>query len=143
MAARIVDLCDAVVALLPTGAERVYEVSIDAETLEGRAVYVFPSKYGYLEVLTRADDQSEYAVSVLIAERYPDAGPAPKAWLDERVEWVQDNVLDVLDDPRGAEPVEGYVPWQSEVQTVYDVEELVNRKLFLSVVVITYRQFTG
>lgn len=142
MGARILDLCDAVVALLPAGAERVYEVSIEAESLATRVVYVFPTTYGYLETLTRKDDQSEYKVSILIAERYTGAGAAPNAWLDERIEWVQDNILDVLDDPRSSEPVDGYVPWQSEVSPVYDIEELVQRKLFLSVVVITYRQFT-
>lgn len=131
----ILAIADAVAAAI-TGAERVYEFSLDLESMSGRYVYVLPSGYSAPEALTRSQDVGEVILSVVVAERYPDAGPVPKAWLDERVEWVYDNVFS-LDDARAAELAESFA-WSSEV-TVYDLDELRNRNLFLSVVNLTRR----
>lgn len=150
VAARVLDVCDACVAAIaaawsPAGDDsvsRVYEVDIDAATLAGRKVYVFPAGMAWVELGTRLGDVHDEKVTVVVVERYGEAGAVPAAWLDSRVEFVQDAILDVLDDPRG-QPVPGYWSQESAVEVVYDLEELVQRKLFWSVASFTFRANDG
>ncbi len=150
VSSRVLTVCDACVAAIstfwsPTGddsVERLYEVDLDASTLTGRKVYVFPAGTAWVELGTRAGDVHDERVQVLVVERYTDAGPATKQWVDERVEFVQDAVLDLLDDPR-EQPVTGYWCQESAVDPVYDIEELTQRKLFLSLASFTFRANDG
>lgn len=150
VSARVLDVCDACVTAIsvvwpptaPDSVSRIYEVDIDAATLTGRKVYVFPAGSGWVELGTRLGDIHDEKVQVVVVERYTEAGAVPASWLDDRVEFVQDYVLDTLDDPRG-EPVPGYWCQESSVDVVYDLEELVQRKLFWSVSSFTFRANDG
>lgn len=152
MSSRVLDVCDACVTAIsaawsPAGNDsvsRVYEVDLDAATLTGRKVYCFPAGSAWLEPGTRAGDLHDEKVQVVVVERYPDAGAVPTAWLDTRVAFVQDSVLDLLDDSRSSPgPVPGYWCQESSVDVVFDLEELVQRKLFLSVCSFTFRANDG
>jgi len=148
--ARVLDVCDACVTAIsvawpptdPDAVSRVYEVDLDASALTGRKVYVFPAGTAWVELGTRAGDIHDERVQVLVVERYADAGVVPKSWVDERVAFVQDFVLDLLDDPRG-QPVPGYWCQESAVDPVYDIEELTQRKLFLALATFTFRANDG
>src|SRR4051812_9804659 len=73
------------------GVERVYEVQVSdpefLDALAGRQVWVFPGEYGR-DAFDRAADDYAPHLTALIAERYTDAGPVPKAWLDVRTAFV-------------------------------------------------------
>lgn len=111
MAARIVEVCDAVVAAVlaewavvqgsavaaPNECARVYVTPVgpdDIGRLTGRKVWVTPANYAD-EPASRGEDQDQHTVAVIVAERYPDAGAPPRAWLDERVAFVE-AVYDLL-----------------------------------------------
>jgi hypothetical protein len=136
--ADVLDYCDALAGAIP-GAERVYEVDLNVEDMTGRRVLVMPAAYGFPGPADRGVDLSEFRAVVVVAERYTGAGSPPVEWVDERVRWVSDNVV-ALDDARAPDVIPGLFAWESEVNPVYDVEELVRRKLFLSAVFLTARQ---
>lgn len=153
MSTRINDLCDSIVTAIrdawfpvsPDLVERVYEVDLDAATFLGRRVYVTPEAYANQGPANRREDTEDLTAVLLIAERHTLSGAASKEWLDERVKWVQDVVVGTLDRVRNQPAIlgtpatgGGYWPQSREVE-VYDRESLVERKLFLSVVSITFR----
>lgn len=121
--------------------ERVYRFTLNLEEMTGRYVYVLPSAYGFPEPLTRSQDTEELTVSVVVAERYTDPGPVPTEWVDVRVDFVETHVIG-LDDSRAPDLPGGFYAWSSEVNPVYDLEELNQRNLFLSVVNLTFRRST-
>lgn len=155
MAARIVEVRNAVVARILAawvgrGADDnvtgPYRLDIDTKKLKGRQVYVFPSSTTGGPAY-RGDDQNDYTLVVLVAEVYTGKGNPPDAWVDARVEFCEWLNQTVLGDPRAprllaVEGVEdsGLWPETAEVTTVYDIEELAEKKLFLSVLGVTYRE---
>lgn len=154
MSARILDVCDAVAAALTTEiggppgdpaatVERVYQADIETRSLTGRKVYVMPGSYAGVERPTRGERSQDNTVTVLVVERYTDQGPPPNDWLDERVEWVEETVFDLLDDeadvPAAILALGNVWPQTSEV-LVFDQEMLREKNLFFSVVGITYRE---
>lgn len=103
MAARIIETADALVAALaanwadywaaaPAGhdsCERVYvEPAGDLGKLLGRHAWVSPVSFADTSA-TRAENLGAYTLGVVLAERFPDAGPPPRDWTDARVGWVQ------------------------------------------------------
>ncbi len=111
MAARINDVCDAVVTAVlaawnasispltvgaPDACERLYLVPAELRKLTGRKVWVSPATFSD-ENASRGEDMGVYGVEVIVAERYEDAGPPPRSWLDARVEFVE-LVFDLLKD---------------------------------------------
>lgn len=146
---------DAVVAkILAAWTERVpdsdevlgrYRVDLDAAATGGRKVYVFPlSTAGQL--VTRTEDQNDYALGLWVIERYTDAGDPTEEWLDTRVEWVE-WLWKLLGAARGPRllvdpevPDSGLWPQVAEITTVYDHDELVEGKLFASVLQVVYRE---
>ncbi len=135
------------------GVERVYETEIrlqDANTpFVGRHVYVFPTHYqapAADEVggrqATRAQSYRDYRVAVLVVEQYRDGpAPVPTAWIDARLAFVEQVVWAPLQDPRRGPILAGVFPWGASEVITYDVDELVQRKLFLSVITASLRQF--
>lgn len=162
MPARVLDACDAVVADIvsawsptaPSAAQREYApeigFSVDhAETLlSGRQVYVFPAAWGSPEGVTRGELLHEYTVSVVVAERYTAAaGPVPKAWVDERVLFVE-TLFNRLKDPTreltGASVTLFRTPdVPAEVDEVYDLDMLAEQRAFWSRFTITYHEIVG
>jgi hypothetical protein len=103
MAARINEVADAVVTAVlaawnasiapetvtaPDECVRTYLVPADLGTLTGRKVWVTPARFAD-ENASRAENLGQYTVAVVVAERYESAGPPPRAWLDERVAFVE------------------------------------------------------
>lgn len=116
---------------------------IEAEKVRGRKVFVFPSAYA-TELVTRASDRGDYTFVLLVVERYREQGDPPDEWVDERVNFCE-QLADAAGDARGPRLLatnsrDGLWPETAEVTTVFDLEELTERKLFVSVLTITYRE---
>ncbi len=150
--ARVIDICEAVAngiysrwgPVAPDGVQRVYESEIITEptapnVITGRQVYVFPTSYVTAELATRGANRLEHVVTVVLAELYTSAGAVPVAWLDARLLWAEQMVWHPLDDPRQPAILTGVWPQRAEV-IPYDIEELVQRKLWLSWVTATLRE---
>lgn len=120
MADRLTEVGDIVVAKLidvwepaePDAVQREYGVEADLDTLEGRRVYVFALGDGEAERLDRATVVWEYRLGIVVVERYERAaagstvsaaGLPPKEWMDERVEFCRETVLDTLNVDREAD----------------------------------------
>lgn len=150
MASRIVEVCDAVVAVIaaawtptaPDAVSREYDADIDSKKLTGRKVYVFPASYTNPEPASRSEDINDYAVAVMVVERYDpeQQGRIPNSWVDDRIAFVTDKVYGPLSDARSVTLLGELYPFTAEVDPVYDVDELRSRKLFLSVVNLTFRE---
>jgi hypothetical protein len=88
----------------------------ELKSIEGRLVWVFPDTYTWTPV-TRGKDDGDVVLQIVVAERFTELaekGRPPKAWLDERVLWVE-KLWRKLADQRGESvkwPVgeEGAVP---------------------------------
>jgi len=153
IAATIRLLADAVAARIaagwtptaPNAVTRVYLPDVEEATrLEGRQVYVaFPLGYGQAETADRAEDSRDYRVDVLVAECFRGAaGPPPRDWLDERIDFV-DGLWRDLGQARAAlfaAPFENAYPVRAEVTTAFDPESLREEKLFWSLLELTYRR---
>lgn len=152
MAAEILTVCDAllpvVVAALddPGDAvvERLYLAPLTLDTDAFRHVWVFPASYAN-NPATRAEDEWVYAVGVVVAERYEDAGEPPAAWLDERVAFTQSKVFDALDFARtllqfGTGSARELWTQSSSCDVVYDSIRLSEKKLFWSELRFEFRE---
>lgn len=103
MAARINEVLDAVVTLIqtawspsaPSAVTRCYEAPVNADTIQGRQVFVFPVGYAD-EPASRGEDAATYTFAVLVVEKFREQSAPPVAWVDERVEFVESKVYDVL-----------------------------------------------
>jgi hypothetical protein len=155
MAARITEVRDAAADRVrewwdPTGPDEVrgcYRFDYDSRTAAGRKVFVLPVSYTGSPV-TRREDADDYALAVVVVERFPaeSAGDPDEAWVDERVEWVED-LLNLLGNARGAnlladpgDPTSGLWPETAEATAVCDLEDLMEKKVFLAVLNVTYRE---
>lgn len=123
-----------------------WRLDLETKKLKGRQVYVFPSTYTGGPA-NRLEDQNDYTVVILVAEVYREPGDVPDVWLDERALFCEWLANEVLGDPRterllavDGDSTSGLWPESAEVTTVYDIEELAERKLFLSVLTIMYRE---
>lgn len=147
MAARVLQVCDAVVEAIealwspaaPDSVSRAYLARHQLRGLEGRQVTVHPAGYAWPALGTRGEDYRDCKVLIAVAERYTAAGDVTDAWLDDRVEWVQ-SIYDDLDDPRTSNLLGAFWPEESAITVVFDPDELEQRKLFLSVIEMTFRE---
>lgn len=152
MAARVTEVRDAVKGAVeawwqPSAADEVltaWRADLDVKGWRGRKVYVFPAEYA-TENVTRADEQGDYTLSVLVAERCPDAGDPLDAWLDDRAAWVE-SLYEMLSAPAlrllptPGEPYSGLWCERAAVVSVYDLEMLTQAKMFMSEIAVTYRE---
>jgi hypothetical protein len=155
MAAHVIEICDACVAVLstvwapvaPNSISRIYGkeigLSIDypAEMLTGRQIYVFPTNYNQYRLLDRKSKLTKYSVSVLIAERYTEAGLPPVAWMDERVSFVDSVVFSALTDLSASFAGARVDPEDlGSVDIVYDRDLYMQRNTFWSQITIVYQE---
>ena len=162
MAARILDLCDALAATVqaawaptaPDAVSREYglEVGLDPTyadiLLTGRKVYVFPASYNNDRILDRKSTLDKYTVSVLICERFSDvAGSINKAWMDARVLFVEQSILRTLSNleyrPLASGSYRGMTidPEQlGVVDVVFDRDLYMQRKTFWSQCTFVYQE---
>lgn len=151
MAARILEVCDAVVAKLVAdnpglACRRVYAPDEDDAggsyaVPQVRTVYVMPAAYGQDGTMTRAGDLNGRRVGVVVVT--PLSVPPTVEEIDAEVEFVQTAIYDVFSDPRNmpvlgaGEP--GVWPDTAEVVSVYEPDEL-RRGVFVSQVDIGFRE---
>lgn len=152
--ARISELCQEVRDILANelppadSAERAYAYEPKVVSPGGKVIRVFGVGYSTAERITRRHVHREYRVAVEVWEQYEEpqqagtAGPVPTEWLDERVEWVQANVFEVLDG-LGLEIEDrllgAFWPQTCEVPVLYD-EDRLHAGIFRSVVEVAYRE---
>ena len=151
--AEILTVCDAVAGAIQAAAavygeavtvERVYLGPVTLKNVSGCKVFVFPGKYANSPV-NRAEDGWEYAVTVVICQRYEPQGEPPTAWLDTRVNFVQTCVNDALDfsrDPLTFATTRELWTASAEV-VVYDDARLDEEKLFWSQVAFGFTENKG
>lgn len=155
MAARIIEIADDIKATIenwwrPNRPSRVERRYLPRTTqpgpagfwLDGRRVYVMAT--GPVEgiAITRADDDTTFTLWVVISEKYPKAGEPPTEWVDERVNWVDSLIKEVLDNPRtGSLFADGtLVPDTVNWASVYDYNALLTTPGgFVSEIELTYR----
>ncbi len=161
--ARIDEVCDAVVAKIaaiwgvdsqpPNGVQvdddpEIVTDPTEANVIQGRQVYVLPDAYDNPESSARGFDWNDYTVVVIIARLYTDAfAETPlKEWVRAERYWVEQTIYQPLTDIRGERLLPDsdsgglYPVSPSGVETPYDSEELRERKLFFSVVRVTFRE---
>lgn len=147
-------LCDDLVSALTTswaptgsdGVERAYFKRIgngEDETTElaGRKVYIFPTSYDNGPA-DRGEDEFTHNISVLIVERYTDADDPTRAWVDTRVDFVYEEIVEGFDFSHDGPP-----SWNrklltlSAAVTVCDISKLTTGgKLFYSLVEIVFSE---
>lgn len=149
MAARIREIRDSLLALIrakwgPSGADEVigsYTFDVYTSNLKGRKVLVFPESSAGSPA-TREEDTNDYGYQVWVVERYADQGPPPDGWVDARVDFVS-QLEDWLGNPRKVPYLDdqpGVYPQEAGVSTVYDVVDLIEHKLFVSVLALVLRE---
>lgn len=138
----IVDALQTAFTLGGVGAtiERQYEVEYDLGTIEGLYVNVFPAMYGISERATRSEDYLDVMTAIVVLERYTQPDKPPKAWLDDRVQWVENLVFSPL--VKIECPLLLNAFWESSVKvtTVYDWTFLRQQKVFWSEVEVSFRR---
>lgn len=125
-----------------------YEFEIDSKTHKGRKVYIVPAT-GAISPVDRGTDLRDLGLLFLVVDKFAKdegQGRPPEDWTDERVEFTED-LLGVLSNPRQANLLavdgqsrSGFWPQLSEWTTVYDADLLLEKRLFLSVITVTYRE---
>ena len=158
MAAQITTLADALTAAVlaawnaslvapatvaaPDEVSREYVADVDLDSLTGRKVYVFSGSDYENGPVTRGEDEWVYRIQAVIVERYAEgAGRPPKAWMDARVEFVQNIVSGTLDYVRELLSVGGReITTQSNTVSVYDTAKFSEHKCFWSEVVFEFRE---
>lgn len=145
--ARLIAVADAVRAAIAAGlpagdtteVTRCYVPRVTPDQAEGRFVFVYPLGYADAGPATRGDQTYAYRVGVQVDERYREAGDPPDEWLDAQLLWCETQVFDLLSDARAAYLLNDTLrPEEAEVVVAYDPEQL-DRKLFESVMVFTFR----
>jgi hypothetical protein len=113
---------------------------VEAADLTGRKVWPLPEAYTNFSA-TRGEDTWDYSFQVWVVERYEEQGPIPEEWTEARMQFVEE-LFEALSDPR-SEPLAtqpGLYVQEGEVSTLYDVVDLVEAKLFVSVFTLLLRE---
>jgi hypothetical protein len=154
----ILKLCDDLVAHLiaawnpvaPDAVERRYvarfgDKSSGQDKLSGRRVVICPGDYDS-EPASRGEDTFTHTVVVFVGERYGDepdaAGDVPVAWVDERVDFVHEFVVQGFDFGRLSPAWNPKLTTLSAaVTTVADPQKLTTANgLFLAAVEIVFNE---
>lgn len=130
----------------PDKLERAEFAAVFLEDLAGRRAWVFQRGEAQVGKAGRKVNLMEYRVSLVFAEKYPDAGEVPAAWLDEWLDWVRRTFLAPLGDEQ-RRPVlaankfaRACWPQRAELMEPADREANRREKLFLCLVELDYRR---
>lgn len=145
---RDLTLIDALVALIddawehsaPDAVSREYiapTAEADLHKLLGRKVYLFPMAFETTDE-NRTENRYGYRVGAVVIERFEDADKASsaavKAWLDERLDFVEQRLIDGLDFGQGHTllAIGGRRIWTDtiEIPQRYDIDLLHEKKVF-------------
>lgn len=155
MAAREVELADAVVELLATAmpGESIVRTEVPVEDLvefDQRRTYVFAGGYEDVARIGRRRVIAEAPIAVLFAEHFTDpasrepTGPVPTDWSDERRALVADSIFAVLNETgvRKADRLLGsFWPETCRLTVPVDLTRLDQQKVFWSLTEVAYREF--
>jgi len=133
----------------PDAVSREYLADVSEKDLKdftGRRVLLFPMEY-QSDDENRAENRYGYRVGVTVLERFEDADKATsaavKAWLDERLDFVETLLIDGFDYGNGGLlEFSGRRVWTEsiECQQRYDVDLLAEKKLFRCDVAFVFRE---
>jgi len=138
MAARVIEIVDAVVAYIRANQEPTNGATVERrvppdtqverayyENLVGRWVYVFPTRKRFTnEGRTRGRRAQVFDVSVVVAERVPTdyrTEPERRAWADTVVEWVEDTIHAPLTDETTLDLIAGAAIHPTEAAGIVDL----------------------
>lgn len=153
MAARVLEVADAVVAFIQTAApsssgvtveRRIPPDAVDAEKLIGRWVYVFPTRRRFGENRTRGRRAHVYEMSIVVVERVPKderTKDGAQAWSDGVLEWVEDTIFLPLTDEEELELIADAAIHPVESGGIVDLQNPVawtENKLFWSQVDLAF-----
>ena len=153
MASNIIAVCDYLVDVVEaawTGitaddsVERVYVAPIKLHEQAGRHVFIYPLSYSN-QPATRGHDEWSYQIGVIVIEGYEQPGEPTKAWMDDRVDFVQDKVFDPLDFSRSPAAVSGGLRMLTTEATcdVYNIDQMIQEKQFRSELRFTFTEIRG
>lgn len=151
MAADLVTLADAIKVKLQTDlddaatVERIWQMTLDLGTFEGKRVLIFPLGYSDGGPVTRREKFWDLRYSFVVTERYTgekDAdGDVPDSWVDEQVAWVEEQIYNRLSDEKNPYIIEEtYWAQLAEVVAAVDFVYLSQQNLFWSEVEVTFRK---
>jgi hypothetical protein len=129
----------------PAAVESVYHYTVSEGFPSGRRVLVFDVGEEGVGAATRLADTNDYSVTVVVFEKFEEAGDPPTDWIDELVDWVASEVYGKLQNQRlpWQAPLLGNELWPQEAAIVLkcDADLLVSEhKLFWSVCEFTFRE---
>ncbi len=158
MAARVIEVADAVVAFLqaswvpvaPDLVERVYGAEFGLTVgyeplLAGRRLMVYPATYEHPNLETRTIYRKEFVLKVCGVERYTgDEALPPKEWMDDRVEWFEKKVFLPLRN-QNLVVLTSLIPSlenPATVDEVYDIAKYFENKTFWTTGTFSFQEFT-
>lgn len=112
------------------------KTDIDAQTLTGKHMHVWHGAYNDNGSISRDKGLFSVTLYVSVAERYNVVGEVPDSWIDERVNYVQNNVFDVLSSPGWASGLK-YWTEAIAIPVVCDPDFLRTYRLFWSELEVT------
>lgn len=122
----------------------------DLHTLTGRKVYLFPTAYESVDE-NRSENLYGYHVEACVIERYEAADKATsaalKTWLDARLQFVEQYLIDGFDFGQGNTSLIFGTPqrkvWTDSIEVAirYDHDYLIEKKCFRSNLGFVFREF--
>lgn len=133
----------------PNSVGREYIASVSEKDLKdftGRRVFLFPMEY-QTDDENRSENRYGYRIGITVLERFEDADKASseivKAWLDERLDFVETRIIDGLDYGNGGLLVfGGREVWTESIECPqrYDVDLLAEKKMFRCDLMFMFRE---
>ena len=123
--------------------QRVYTMTHDLNKSVGKKVDVYPVSVDSTDDSTRTDTFYNFSFSLVVFERYIQAGNIPNSWIDDNVLFVQTCVFNPFDGPTGVLfTVDGIDYWVDSISipTVFDYDMVREHKSFWSEVELTLRR---
>jgi len=113
---------------------------VPSDRLSGRRVFVFPTDPDSVYA-TRGEDAYTHRLTVVVAERYDEGGRPPREWVAERIDFVYEHVVRLLDyGPDGPSAGDQKVRTVSMDRQLYDWDKLTQESMFFSVVSIEFEE---
>lgn len=146
---RLIEVADAAAAAIaaawgpaePDRCTREYGPELDFAALAGRRVMVFPTADGEAGRVSRSEVENYYRLTVLAVEKYEPVGLPPRAWMDERVRFVDQKVYAPLNVTFPADFLLGsLVTYSIDRPVAYDFEVYEAFGAFWSEVEVEFRE---
>lgn len=148
MPADVVKLADDIVSLLQSNPllagysiSREYYVSTKIEDITGKNIWVFPVGYADAGPSDRTASSYDLTIGIVYGEKYDQKGKIPKAWTDERLQFVEEKLfVPLTDEHTGYGETGNYWSQSGSVELAFDPESLREHDLFWSELQLVYRK---